>query len=96
MKPIKTECKKNDRYFDVYGQIYSEELLVIVSYLSEKDESAAPIACFLSCEADQISNEEKLKETQTNFIEVIGLFFDEIFAQEDWNEFEPNLAGSYP
>lgn len=85
----KTECKKQARYFDVYGQIYSDELLVIVSWLSEKDEYMTPITLFLTCEADQINSEKKVKETQENYIELIGLFFDEIFGNEDWNEFEP-------
>lgn len=84
------ECKQNGRYFDVYGQIFPEELLVVVSYLSEKDECLAPITLFLSCEPDQMATEEKVKETQQNYIELIGLFFDEIFAEEEWNEFEPN------
>lgn len=83
------ECKEHKRYFDVYGQIFPEELLVAVSWLSEADEYTAPITCFLSCEADQISNEQKVKETQKNFIDVTGLFFDEIFADPEWSEFEP-------
>jgi hypothetical protein len=85
-----TECKNHGRYFDVYGQIYHEELLLVVSWLSELDEYVAPIACFLSCETEHMNNEKKVKETQANFIEVIGLFFDEIFASEEWDEFEPN------
>lgn len=86
----KTECKQNSRYFDVYGQVYEEELLLIVSYLSEKDEYLAPITLFLSSDPDQIANEDKVKETQGNFIDLVGLFFDEIFADEDWNSFEAN------
>lgn len=86
----KTECKKNNRYFDVYGQIYSEELLVIISWLSEEQEGAAPVTCFLSCDPDQMNSEKKVKETQAHYIDVAGLFFDEIFAREDWDEFEPN------
>lgn len=86
----KAECKKNGRYFDVYGQAYPEELFLVVSYLSEKDEYAAPIALFLSSEPDQIATPEKVKTTQENFIDLVGLFFDEIFADEEWNSFEPN------
>jgi hypothetical protein len=86
----KTESKEQNRYFDVYGQIYKEELLLVVSWLSEKDEYAAPITCFLSCEPEQMNDEKKVKETQANFIEVVGLFFDEIFSSEEWDEFEPN------
>jgi hypothetical protein len=86
----KKECTDQGRYFDVYGQIYQEELLLVVSWLSEKDEYAAPITCFLSCEPEQMNDEKKVKETQANFIEVVGLFFDEIFSSEEWDEFEPN------
>ena len=85
-----SECKQNGRYFDVYGQVFTEELLVVVSYLSEKDEYEAPITLFLSCDPEQMSNEEKVKETQKNYIELVGLFFDEIFADSDWNNFESN------
>jgi hypothetical protein len=86
----KSECKKNVRYFDVYGQIYADELLIIVSYLSEKDEAASPITLFLSCDPYQLANEEKLSETQSAYIELTGLFFDEIFSAEEWSEFEPD------
>lgn len=85
----KSECQQNGRYFDVYGQVYPEELLLTVSYLSEKDEYLSPLTCFLSCEPDQMATEEKVKETQANFIDVVGLFFDEIFADSEWDEFEP-------
>ena len=85
----KTECKQNGRYFDVYGQIFQEELLVIVSYLSEKDEYLAPVTLFLSSDPDQISCPEKVKDTQANFIDITGLFFDEVFGDEEWSEFEP-------
>lgn len=85
-----SQNKKAKRYFDVYGQIYSEELLLVVSWLSEKDQSDLPITCFLSCSPEQLSDEKAVKETQKDYIDLVGLFFDEIFANDDWNEFEPN------
>jgi hypothetical protein len=85
----KLECKQHGRYFDVNGQIYSEELLLIVSYLSEKDEYMTPITLFLSSDPDQIASVDKVKETQKNFIDAAGLFFDEILSEEEWNNFEP-------
>ncbi len=84
-----SECKQKSRYFDVYGQLYSEEFLLIISYLSEKDEYLAPVTLFLSSGATHLSDESKVKETHKNFIDITGLFFDEIFANDDWNEFEP-------
>lgn len=84
-----SECKQNGRYFDVFGQIYPEELLTVISYLSEKDEFTAPITVFLSCGPAHIANVEKVKETQKNYIDIAGLLFDEIFSSDDWDEFEP-------
>lgn len=86
----KSECKAQGRYFDVYGQIYQEELLVITSWLSEKDQFTAPVTLFLSCSPEDMNSEKKVKETQENYIDLIGLFFDEIFASEDWSNFEPD------
>lgn len=84
------ECKKHNRVFDVYGQIYPEELLVIVSWLSQDQVTLAPVTCFLSCDPDQMNSEKKVKETQANYMDIAGLFFDEIFSRDDWDEFEPN------
>ena len=81
--------KEHNRYFEVYGQIYPEELLMVVSWLSEKDPSVLPYACFLSCEPHHLTSEDKVKETQKNFIDLAGLFFDEILSDPEWNEFEP-------
>lgn len=33
---------------------------------------------------------EKARTTQSIFVDLVGLFFDEIFATEDWSEWEPN------
>lgn len=86
----RSECKTHQRYFDVYGQIYPEELLVIVSWNSEQAAGVSPVSCFLSCDPDQMNSEKKVKETQANYIEVAGLFFDEIFSNDNWDGFEPN------
>jgi hypothetical protein len=83
-------CKKHNRIFDVYGQIYNDELLVVASWLSENDQYTAPITCFLSCEKDQFKTEQNFKATENDFVDIFGLFFDEIFSQDEWDEFEPN------
>ncbi|HXH32379.1 MAG TPA: hypothetical protein VNJ01_16380 [Bacteriovoracaceae bacterium] len=85
-----TVCKKNQKYFDVYGRVYPQEFLVVVSFLSETDPNLLPVTLFLSCDEDQLKTKDKVKETQNNYIELIGLFFDEIFADPEWDQFEPN------
>jgi hypothetical protein len=85
----KSQCKTDSRYFDVYGQIFSEELLVVVSYLFETNEADTPVALFLSCQTGQMDTPQKVKETQFAYTDLAGLFFDEIFSQDDWSNFEP-------
>lgn len=83
------ECKADGKYFDIHGLIYPEELLVVVSYVSEKEPHLAPTTLFLSCDAEDMSTEDKVKETQKNYIDLVGLFFDEIFSDSEWSDFEP-------
>lgn len=86
----KTECKETGRYFDVYGQIYPEEFFLAITYLSEKDEYEMPVTLFLSSGSDQIATKAKVRETQKNFIDLAGLFFDEIFSEDNWEKYEPS------
>ncbi len=74
--------------FDMYGQVYSEELLAIVSLVDEKDQNKLPIACFISCDAKEIATDKLVKETQKNYIDLFSLLFDEIFQNPDWNDYE--------
>ena len=84
------ECQGRDRVFDVYGQAFPDELLVIVSFIAVKNSTEAPITCFLSSDAVALSTPQELKKTQDTFIEIAGQFFDEIFANSNWGEWEPN------
>ncbi len=86
---FKRQCKDQGRYFDIYGQLFSDEMLVIASFLHEKDQEKLPITCFLSCDKDQIGTPKMVRDTQGDFLDLFGLFFDEIFAEDDWNQYEP-------
>lgn len=83
------ECDARSRQFDVYGQIYPHELFVVISLLPKDSASEGAISCFLSCEPADIATAQKVKETQSAYVDIAGLFFDEIFANPEWNEWEP-------
>ncbi|MFP5457612.1 MAG: hypothetical protein ACLGG7_02665 [Bacteriovoracia bacterium] len=83
------ECTAQARTFAVYGQIFEDELLVIIGF-NPLEATAAATTCFLSCDKADISTPEKVKATQTDFVDIAGMFFDEIFATEDWSDWEPN------
>lgn len=84
------ECQKREGVFDVYGQAFTDELLVIVSFISVKNQAQAPVTCFLSSDAMSLTTPQELKKTQELFIEIAGQFFDEIFANDNWDEWEPH------
>lgn len=84
------ECQKRDCVFDVYGQVFPSELLVIVSFIPTKTQTQAPVTCFLSSDTAQMTTPNERKKTQDLFIEIAGQFFDEIFANDNWSEWEPN------
>jgi hypothetical protein len=79
---------KNDRFFDVYGRIYDEEFVVIVSYIHIEDQMASPISLFLS--HDIIADEKQMKKALDNVMDLAGLIFDDILASDDWNDYNPN------
>lgn len=85
----KDQCLKYKSTFDAFGQIYDEELLLVVSFIAEQDAHKLPIACFLSCEKEHIATTTKIKETQKNYLDILGLLFDEIFSNEEWSDYEP-------
>ena len=84
------ECQSRHRVFDVYGQAFPDELLVIVSFISTENRGEAPITCFLSSDALSLSTAQELKKTQELFIEIAGQFYDEIFSNSNWDDWEPN------
>ncbi len=83
-------CDAQKRSFDVFGQIYPEELLVIVAFLPKGESTESATTLFLSCDKTDMASAEKARATQETFVDLAGLFFDEIFATEDWSEWEPN------
>lgn len=81
------QSEKDNRFFDVYGQIYDKEFVVVVSYIHHSDQLAAPISIFIS--HDTSSDSKELSKALKALVDLSGHIFDEIFSQEDWNEYVP-------
>jgi hypothetical protein len=86
----KEQCEAQNKRFDIFGQIYTEELFVVAGFAHAQDPYEASISLFLSCDAHDMNTAQKVKETQAGFVDLMGLFFDEIFSTPDWSEWEPN------
>ena len=81
-------CKHQNKSFDVYGELFNDEILVIVSWLdNDHQEHATPISCFLSADVFKKDESEKILQ---DLVELASVFFDDYFQTKDWNEFEPN------
>jgi hypothetical protein len=83
------ECESRQRHFDVFGQILPEEMVVAAGFSNLENPTESAISIFLSCDLEPSLETKKLKEIQATFVDLFGLFFDEIFSQPDWSEWEP-------
>ena len=91
------KLEKNSRFFEVYGEIYDSEFVVIISYLHLSEILTSPITLFISHENQE--NSKKFKATLKNLINLAGVIFDDVFSTEDWNDYnlvwtENNYQGS--
>ncbi len=77
------QCKENDKHFEVFGEIYSNELLIIVSFVNFENLHSIPQTLFLSVDVDEKTDFEKLLPSLVN---ISGLVFDQLFAlgEEDY------------
>ncbi|MCT4641123.1 MAG: hypothetical protein N4A33_02425 [Bacteriovoracaceae bacterium] len=82
-KAASDEC-----FFDVYGKTFEEEFILIISYIHKTDYSKSPITLFIS--HDNLDTSKKFKEAIDSAIDLTGLIFDDIFSNEDWNEYVLN------
>lgn len=82
------QSEKDNRFFDVYGQIFDKEFVVIVSYIHHSDQMAAPVSIFISHDTE--SDSKELSKALKALVDLSGHILDDIFSQEDWNEFVPN------
>jgi len=82
------QSEKDNSFFYVYGEIYEQEFVVIISYINHSDLSASPISLFIS--HDIVEDSKKFKSSLFNLVDFSGLVFDDIFATENWNDY--NLA----
>lgn len=82
------QTEKDHRFFDVYGQIYDKEFVVVVSYIHHDDHYVSPISVFIS--HDIIEDNKQMKKTLDQVVSLAGHIYDDIFSVEDWNEFNPS------
>lgn len=82
------QSEKDNRFFDVYGEIGEKEFVVILSYLHHSEQMASPISVFIS--HDVLANSKQFQAALKDLLDLAGEIFDDIFAQENWNDYNSN------
>lgn len=82
--PISLENKS----FQTYGQIFSDEILLIVSLVCNKN-THSPISFFLSksVDDDEIQEKKLAKKSLDAMIDLVGIFFDEVLSNPEWDNY---------
>lgn len=70
--------------FKTFGFHYSDEVLLITSYQPVNHPTRQAISLFLSYDIDPSTKNKKLLD---HLVDVTGLFFDQYFEDEAWNDY---------
>lgn len=81
------QAESDQRFFEVYGQIFEEEFVVVASYIHNTDQLSAPISVFIS--HDTAASSKELSAALKELVDLSGHIFDDVFSKEDWNEYVP-------
>jgi hypothetical protein len=80
-------CDKKNKSFLVLGHTYPDEVVLIVSFLDEKSLGSIPITLILSADLNGKNKSDELLEV---LVEFIGIFFDQAFSVEEWDDYNSN------
>lgn len=80
-----SQSEEDKCFFDVYGRIFDDEFLVIVSYHDQADQYKAPKSLFIS--HDNLNDTKAFEKALKNLVDLSGMIFDDIFGQKDWNDY---------
>lgn len=74
----------DQRYFFSYGEIYSQEILSVISLLHQTEVQQSPVTLYLSVELDKSNFDIKIIDEIVAFAISV---FEEVSRVSDWNEY---------
>tara|TARA_Y100000780_G_C13696127_1_gene423448 strand:+ start:201103 stop:201540 length:438 start_codon:yes stop_codon:yes gene_type:complete len=80
-------CDNDKKGFQVYAITYPDELLLTASYLNQEKLEEAPVTYMISMDLEEKEDPQKYLDT---LIDSIGIFFDQYFADANWNDYQAN------
>lgn len=80
--------ERDNRFFDVYGEIGDKEFVVIISYIHHADQMTSPISLFIS--HDVLDDSKQFEKALKDLIDLAGEIFDDILSKDEWSEYISN------
>lgn len=77
--------KAQNRFFETFGEVYTKEFVVIISYLDSQDPMVSPISLFIS--HDNLEDSKKFKMALAALVDFAGIVFDDIASTKDWADY---------
>ena len=74
----------SQKTFFVQGYTYPNEVIAAASFYNSKDDTIIPITITLSADLEEGENSDLLLKS---IVDSFGALFDEVFSQEDWNDY---------
>lgn len=81
------KANEKQRSIEVYGTIYDTEVVLAVSLISPQDELVTPVTYFASVELEKAGKYEKVLDA---IVDSAGLFLEQFFNEEEWDDFNGN------
>jgi hypothetical protein len=72
--------------FDLYGQIFDDELLVMTTYYNPKISSESSTSVFISIDLEK-KDPNKLKKVIDGMVDLTGAIYDDIFSSTEFSDF---------
>lgn len=79
------QTKTQNRFFEVFGEIYDDEFVVMISYLHRTDPMVSPVTLFVSHE--NLVDSKAFKKALSALVDFSGIVFDDVTNNDDWNEY---------
>jgi hypothetical protein len=79
------ELKNQERFFEVYGGLSDQELIVIISAYHRTEANQAPYSLFIS--HNRQGSWQEMKQVLNDLTDFASEVFSEIFSNQEWSDF---------
>lgn len=86
-----SQCDNLNKRFDIYTELYSDELVIATSLTDQNDQNIIPVTYLISCD---LSPNQDYDKFLSQLVDQIGEFFEYYFNSKDWDEYQSSWQES--